>query len=153
MELKLDRKLADKRIFPAVDVDASGTRTEEILLAAGRAQDRLEAPPRAAAPSTPSRRSSCCSASCARPAVQRRVPHAGRRRPRRPPSGSATTTEPGTSRARPGTDSRSGPAAYWHTVRSAPVHVARDCAGDPAARSEGEPDEARHPPRRTSRRT
>jgi transcription termination factor Rho len=33
MELKLDRKLADKRIFPAVDVDASGTRKEEILLA------------------------------------------------------------------------------------------------------------------------
>ncbi|MFF0556645.1 transcription termination factor Rho [Streptomyces sp. NPDC020472] len=32
MELKLDRKLADKRIFPAVDVDASGTRKEEILL-------------------------------------------------------------------------------------------------------------------------
>ena len=33
MELKLDRRLADKRIFPAVDVDASGTRKEEILLA------------------------------------------------------------------------------------------------------------------------
>ncbi|MDX2705170.1 transcription termination factor Rho [Streptomyces sp. PA03-6a] len=33
MELKLDRKLADKRIFPAVDVDPSGTRKEEILLA------------------------------------------------------------------------------------------------------------------------
>ena len=32
MELKLDRKLADKRIFPAVDVDASGTRKEEILM-------------------------------------------------------------------------------------------------------------------------
>ena len=33
MELKLDRRLADKRIFPAVDVDASGTRKEELLLA------------------------------------------------------------------------------------------------------------------------
>ncbi|MFG2583712.1 transcription termination factor Rho [Streptomyces malaysiensis] len=33
MELKLDRKLADKRIFPAVDVDPSSTRKEEILLA------------------------------------------------------------------------------------------------------------------------
>jgi len=32
-ELKLDRKLADKRIFPAIDVDPSGTRKEEILLA------------------------------------------------------------------------------------------------------------------------
>ncbi|NUR91263.1 MAG: transcription termination factor Rho, partial [Nonomuraea sp.] len=33
MELKLNRSLADKRIFPAVDVDASGTRKEEILMA------------------------------------------------------------------------------------------------------------------------
>jgi transcription termination factor Rho len=33
MELRLDRKLADKRIFPAIDIDASGTRKEEILLA------------------------------------------------------------------------------------------------------------------------
>ena len=31
-ELKLDRKLADKRIFPAIDVDQSGTRKEELLL-------------------------------------------------------------------------------------------------------------------------
>ncbi|HEY3436658.1 MAG TPA: transcription termination factor Rho [Actinotalea sp.] len=34
MELKLSRSLADKRIFPAVDVDASGTRREEILIPA-----------------------------------------------------------------------------------------------------------------------
>ena len=32
MELRLDRKLADKRIFPAVDAKASGTRREELLL-------------------------------------------------------------------------------------------------------------------------
>ena len=32
-ELKLDRRLADKRICPAIVVDASGTRKEEILLA------------------------------------------------------------------------------------------------------------------------
>ncbi|MGW7350117.1 transcription termination factor Rho [Streptomyces sp. NPDC054784] len=32
LELKLDRKLSDKRIFPAVDVDASATRKEEILM-------------------------------------------------------------------------------------------------------------------------
>jgi transcription termination factor Rho len=31
-ELKLDRRIADKRIFPAVDVDLSGTRKEELLL-------------------------------------------------------------------------------------------------------------------------
>jgi transcription termination factor Rho len=33
MELRLDRRLADKRVFPAVDVNPSGTRREEILLA------------------------------------------------------------------------------------------------------------------------
>jgi transcription termination factor Rho len=32
MELKLDRGLANRRIFPAVDVNNSGTRKEEILL-------------------------------------------------------------------------------------------------------------------------
>ncbi|MBQ2019742.1 MAG: transcription termination factor Rho, partial [Rikenellaceae bacterium] len=32
MELQLDRKLADKRIFPAVNVIASGTRREDLLL-------------------------------------------------------------------------------------------------------------------------
>ena len=32
MELRLSRALADKRIFPAVDVNASGTRREEMLL-------------------------------------------------------------------------------------------------------------------------
>lgn len=34
MELRLSRQLADKRIFPAVDVNASGTRREENLLSA-----------------------------------------------------------------------------------------------------------------------
>ncbi|MER2134261.1 MAG: transcription termination factor Rho [Arthrobacter sp.] len=34
MELRLSRNLADKRIFPAVDVNASGTRREENLLSA-----------------------------------------------------------------------------------------------------------------------
>jgi transcription termination factor Rho len=33
MELRLRRELADKRLFPAVDVDASSTRKEEILMA------------------------------------------------------------------------------------------------------------------------
>jgi transcription termination factor Rho len=32
MELRLRRELADKRIFPAVDVDASSTRKEELLM-------------------------------------------------------------------------------------------------------------------------
>jgi len=32
MELRLDRKLADKRVYPAIDIEASGTRKEELLL-------------------------------------------------------------------------------------------------------------------------
>lgn len=32
MELVLDRKLAEKRIFPAIDINKSGTRREELLL-------------------------------------------------------------------------------------------------------------------------
>jgi len=31
MELRLDRRLAEKRIYPAIDVDSSGTRHEELL--------------------------------------------------------------------------------------------------------------------------
>lgn len=38
MELKLDRYLADRRIFPAIDPVASGTRKEELLM------DQMEAP-------------------------------------------------------------------------------------------------------------
>lgn len=32
MELHLDRKLADKRVFPAIDIEKSGTRKEELIL-------------------------------------------------------------------------------------------------------------------------
>ena len=38
MELRLDRRLADRRIFPAIDVITSGTRKEELIL------DPVEAP-------------------------------------------------------------------------------------------------------------
>ncbi len=31
MELRLDRRLADKRIYPAIDIESSGTRREELL--------------------------------------------------------------------------------------------------------------------------
>ena len=34
MEIHLDRKLSDKRIFPAIDINRSGTRKEELLLPA-----------------------------------------------------------------------------------------------------------------------
>jgi transcription termination factor Rho len=33
MEVHLDRKLVDKRVFPAIDIQKSGTRKEELLLA------------------------------------------------------------------------------------------------------------------------
>jgi transcription termination factor Rho len=32
MELQLDRRLADRRLFPAIDINRSGTRKEELLL-------------------------------------------------------------------------------------------------------------------------
>ncbi|AMW04247.1 transcription termination factor Rho [Gemmatimonas phototrophica] len=38
MELVLDRKLAEKRIFPAIDINKSGTRREELLLTAKEQQ-------------------------------------------------------------------------------------------------------------------
>jgi transcription termination factor Rho len=34
MEIQLDRKLSDKRVFPAIDIKKSGTRKEELLLPA-----------------------------------------------------------------------------------------------------------------------
>ncbi len=32
MEIHLDRKLVDKRVFPAIDIQKSGTRKEELLI-------------------------------------------------------------------------------------------------------------------------
>lgn len=32
MEVVLDRKLSEKRIFPAIDINKSGTRREDLLL-------------------------------------------------------------------------------------------------------------------------
>jgi transcription termination factor Rho len=32
MEVHLDRKLADRRVFPTIDIQKSGTRKEELLL-------------------------------------------------------------------------------------------------------------------------
>jgi transcription termination factor Rho len=38
MELRLDRKLADKRVYPAIDIAASGTRREELLFESAELQ-------------------------------------------------------------------------------------------------------------------
>jgi transcription termination factor Rho len=32
MEIHLDRKLSDRRVFPSIDINRSGTRKEELLL-------------------------------------------------------------------------------------------------------------------------
>ena len=42
MELRLRREFADKRIFPAIDVDQSGTRREELLMSKEEPLHRLE---------------------------------------------------------------------------------------------------------------
>ena len=42
MEIHLERKLVDKRVFPAIDINKSGTRKEELLLPQGRAQPRVD---------------------------------------------------------------------------------------------------------------
>ena len=47
MELVLDRKLADRRVWPAIDISQSGTRREEKLLDARHAARRDHAPPHA----------------------------------------------------------------------------------------------------------
>ncbi len=60
-ELKLDRKIADKRVFPAVDVDQSSTRKEEILLSPGRAGGGRSSCAGCCTPSSRSRPSTCCS--------------------------------------------------------------------------------------------
>ena len=46
-ELKLDRKISERRVFPAVDVNPSGTRKDELLLLARRVRHRAQAAPRA----------------------------------------------------------------------------------------------------------
>jgi transcription termination factor Rho len=33
MEINLDRRLVDRRVFPSIDIQRSGTRKEELLLA------------------------------------------------------------------------------------------------------------------------
>ena len=44
MELRLDRRLAERRIFPAIDVDASSTRHEELFFDRKQMTQVLQAP-------------------------------------------------------------------------------------------------------------
>jgi hypothetical protein len=43
-EIMLDRKVADKRVFPAIDITKSGTRKEELLAARTSSEDVGAAP-------------------------------------------------------------------------------------------------------------
>jgi hypothetical protein len=45
MELILDRKLSDRRLFPAIDIPKSGTRKEEKLFPAAPDRSHPQAPP------------------------------------------------------------------------------------------------------------
>ena len=50
MELRLDRRMAERRVYPAIDVDASSTRHEELLFEPQAAPAGVEAAPGAVGP-------------------------------------------------------------------------------------------------------
>ncbi len=58
-ELKLDRKIAERRVFPAVDVNPSGTRKDELLLCHRRVRRRAQAAPGAVRTGLATRPSTC----------------------------------------------------------------------------------------------
>ncbi len=89
-ELRLNRQLADKRIFPAVDVNASSTRREEMLLS----PDEVKITWKLAGPwpvSSPSRPSRSCSASSRRRSPTSSSSCRCRSRSRRPRAAVTTT--------------------------------------------------------------
>ena len=45
MEVRLDRRLSEKRVYPAIDIGRSGTRREELLLDAETLRQNLAAAP------------------------------------------------------------------------------------------------------------
>ena len=61
MELHLDRKLVDRRVFPAIDIERSGTRKEELLMAPGDSSTRSGSCARSSTRCPSSRRWSCSS--------------------------------------------------------------------------------------------
>ena len=66
-ELILDRKVADKRTFPAMDITRSGTRKEELLTAAAISSRRCTCCAASSTRWAPWMRSTSCSTSCATP--------------------------------------------------------------------------------------
>jgi transcription termination factor Rho len=66
-EIVLDRKVSDKRVFPSIDIQRSGTRKEELLVPRTRAQEDFRAAPDLSIRWARSMRSSSCSTSSSRP--------------------------------------------------------------------------------------
>ncbi len=66
-EIILDRKVADKRIFPAIDIIKSGTRKEELITPKDDAEEDLHPAPHPRCRWAPRTPSSSCSTSCAPP--------------------------------------------------------------------------------------
>ena len=81
-EIVLDRKLTDKRIFPSIDINRSGTRKEELLDPQGRAEPRLDPAQGAALRCRRWRRWSCSLERLAKTKTNKRIPreHVERRR-------------------------------------------------------------------------
>ena len=73
MEIHLDRKLVDKRIFPAIDINKSGTRKEELLHPARGTQPHL-GPAQGARPLSPVESDGAAARQARQDARQRRVP-------------------------------------------------------------------------------
>ena len=59
MELVLDRRLSDRRIFPAIDINRSGTRKEELLFTARRDRAAFGCSAKCSTSSIPSKRWRC----------------------------------------------------------------------------------------------
>ena len=76
MEIHLDRKLVDKRVFPAIDIQKSGTRKEELLHRRARISIASGCCARCSTRCRRSRRWSCCSTRWRRPS---RTPTSWRR--------------------------------------------------------------------------
>ena len=73
-EIVLDRKLVDRRIWPAIDINRSGTRKEEMLLGPGRVSADLR-PAAGAQRHEPAGRHGTARHAVAKDEDQRRVPH------------------------------------------------------------------------------
>ena len=72
-EIHLDRKLVDKRIFPAIDINKSGTRKEELLMPEDELQPRLGAA-QGAQPAVDRREHGVAARQAAQDQDQRRLP-------------------------------------------------------------------------------